>query len=237
MRVITSIVLLAVILSSCAPNEIDGIGGLVTKPVALGEFSNVELSVPAKLIYSQDEEYSIEVVAQENIISVLDFQKTGNRLSIGLTKGFVLGSFKPIRIMITSPDISDLVINGAGEIIAESSIRSALLTLQINGSGKFEISQVDVTKIIGTINGSGNIAVAGGASSEEELSIIGSGNINFSGMQSQQAKVSIGGSGNIRVNASQKLDVTISGSGSVYYKGSPDINTSISGSGKLIKLN
>lgn len=141
---------------------------------------------------------------------------------------------KRVNVYISLPSLSEVSLNGSGGIYSQTDFHGGDLVIQLNGSGKIDITAY-VSHIIASTSGSGNISLKGSVTSLNSI-ISGSGKQNFLGLQTQQTNSKISGSGELEISVQNTLDVSISGSGKVRYAGSPIVNSSISGSGSVTKL-
>ena len=223
---------MAMVVSSC--EKVVGDGPVVTETRNIQDFIGVDLRCSANVYFKQDAQYKVEVSAQQNILNVLQTYKTNNKLVIRFKNDVRVKSHDPITIIVHAPTANSFRISGSGKISTTGLVQSALMDMDISGSGDIEIVELVTGSVDANISGSGNIKVNNGTATDLDLKISGSGDMDFSNLAATSANTTTSGSGNTRVNASQTLNVKISGSGDVYYKGNPVINTSISGSGKVI---
>jgi hypothetical protein len=224
--------LFLLIFVSC--EKVSGDGPVVNQVRSASNFSGIDLRCSAEVYYKQDNNYKVEVNAQQNIQDVLVTEVSDNKLVIRYKDNVRVRSHDQITIVVSSPTVTSLRISGSGNINTSGPVSSSSMNLDISGSGSITVVDLATGFTEANISGSGNIRVLSGSATEEKLRISGSGNIDLGNLAALKANTTTSGSGETYVNASQLLDVTISGSGSVFYKGTPIVNTSISGSGKVI---
>ncbi len=221
--------------SSC--EKVVGDGPVVQQIIPVSGFSKLSVSVQSRVNYSIGPDYRVEVMAQQNIIDILRFEKSGEELTIKLKPGVWIKKNEEIIVNITAPDLKAVNLSGSGNVLVSGPLAGTNLDLKVSGSGNLEVQQATLTdQLIGNVSGSGSITVFTGSTLNENLKISGSGNIQLTGVQASKATTDISGSGNIKVKVSQTLDAHISGSGSVYYLGSPVISSHVSGSGGVRAL-
>jgi hypothetical protein len=237
MKKITSILALLclpILFTSC--QKVAGNGETVTQNRDLPAFTEIGLSLNADAILTNGPEYSVEVLAQENLLPYIETNVNGSQLFIRLRKGVVLGHHDPIRILISAPGITGLSVSGSGNIRGTSEWQGSTLRLEISGSGNISMLSVTGSSLSATISGSGNMDVTGGAVEEETLKISGSGTISLQGLRAGMVHAQISGSGNMYAFVHDYLDGGISGSGDIYYYGDPQVNVHVSGSGTVRKM-
>ncbi|MBI3137926.1 MAG: DUF2807 domain-containing protein [Sphingobacteriales bacterium] len=221
--------------SSC--DKVVGDGPVVQQVIPVTDFSKLSVAIHGRVNYAIGPVYKVEVMAQQNIIDVMQFIKEGDELVIKFQNGVWVRKHEDIVVNITAPLVKSVNLSGSAAVSVTGPVTGNLLDLKVSGSGDLEVQQAAISdKLTGTISGSGSLTVYSGTTVNESLQLSGSGNMNLTGLQSDKASTHISGSGNIRVKVAQTLDAHISGSGSVYYLGSPVITSHVSGSGRVRAL-
>jgi len=198
-----------------------------------GTFDGINLRMQANVFVNIGEEYSITILAAENILELIETKSTGNTLIIDNSRCLRTRN-NDIRVFITMPEVNLLRVAGSGNILVDSYLYGESMAAEVSGSGKIYFSG-EFDQINSSVSGSGVIDMTG-SSRVQSSQISGSGKIDALELESKFVEVRISGSGEACVNAVQKLDAIISGSGKVYYKGNPSVNINISGSGNLYHL-
>jgi hypothetical protein len=252
---ITGIVVIATLLVSCEgiwPNCVDGNGVITTQQRIVGSFERVQSDGDFEVFIYPGDESSLEIEADENLMGFIVTRVYHDELIVETRHGDCLRSSGPVRITVTTPNLTGLELNGSGRIwcdsLATSTFRADLdgsgtiqceyleasaVDLEISGSGTMRMDGI-FEQTQATIEGSGEIIISG-ESVDTDLDIIGSGKITGNNMLTSSCHVNISGSGTISTWVTDLLDVEISGSGTVYYYGEPPVvNTHISGSGQVI---
>lgn len=225
------LLVVTVFISSC--RGIDGEGDTVVKDKSISEkFTGISLSLNGDVYVTQGSEPKIIVHGQQNIIDVLKLEVNDNVLHVGFRKNNV-HNYDKLKFYITTAALQILDVNGSGKIIAEDSISTGTIDINISGSGDIKLKKLAATgKVKANISGSGNIELAG-HTPNTWFTISGSGNIYAFELPCKNSECTISGSGNIETTVTDKLDADISGSGDIRYKGRPVINSKTSGSGKI----
>jgi len=234
MKFIMLALLVPALFTSCM--KIKGKGDVVTETRTVSGYSSVGLSMDATVYLTNGNEYSLEVIAQENLLPYIQTKLENDRLVVMVKHNTVLGSHEPILVRITAPGITDLDVSGSGLIDVQNEWLGTTLETTISRSGKIRSGQVQGDMLKANISGSGDIEAEGGQAGSEELTISGSGNIEVRYVVAADVDANISGSGNIYTQANNLLDASISGSGSIYYLGNPQINAHVSGSGSIMKI-
>jgi hypothetical protein len=221
--------------SSC--EKVVGDGPVVQQVIPVTDFNKISVAIHGRVNYAIGPVYKVEVIAQQNIIDVMRFNKEGDELVIKFQNGVWVRRHEDIVVNITAPLVKAVNVSGSGTVSVTGPVTSSNLDLKVSGSGNLEVQQAILSdKLTGTVSGSGSITVFSGSTINESLQMSGSGSIHLTGVQSDKATTHISGSGNIKLKVAQTLDAHISGSGSVYYLGSPVITSQVSGSGRVRAL-
>lgn len=216
LKIYLVLAVLAVFVSGCSEEGINGKGPVVEENRMVDDFSSLYLQIPAKLYVYNGTEQSVRIRTNQNLLSRIETTVVNGELRIETIPDVWIRNVNVLEVYITSDQVSGFTINGSGLIKIEDCLDVDNASFEVNGSG--DIYACGVTEILSVrINGSGK----------------------FSGfdLQSSVAEVQITGSGDIQTTVSQALEATISGSGNVEYKGSPQITTQITGSGNVRKRN
>lgn len=220
------------LVSSCGfiGNCLEGEGPVIIKELSLNDFNAIELHTPARVYLRQSDQQSVSIKAQQNIIDLLETEVENGSWIIRFER--CPKTDQKIEIYIDVPTLTEIEIDGSGEIISKGIIESDELELTIEGSGSIQL-ELDVKELETEVNGSGDLMLSG-KSKLHDIEINGSGDISAYDLLTDETKVEINGSGDVKVSVDYSLNVEINGSGDVYYKGSvKKIDSEINGSGKL----
>jgi len=201
------------------------------------DFDGVSLGVPAKLIITQGDRYSVELSGDNDDLEEIRTEVRGSTLVIRSHKEwgwFHWESGNNVTIYVTMKDIRSLSVSGSGTIENEGRLHTGNLDLEVSGSGKIDVV-AESQDVSVDISGSGSVRIEG-KGNDGEVDISGSGKLIAEDFQSDSFDIEISGSGRCTVNVTRSIYADISGSGSVYYKGDPDkVRSNVSGSGRVRK--
>jgi len=236
---------LSLLFTSCIEltgTGIKGEGELITKSIAISDFSEIEIETFVEVNYSQAPNTgSLEFTVDDNLWEYYNIYTKDHVLHIKL-KDEYRNKFRmqPTKSVLTvsSEELEEISIAGSANVNFCTEFTSKKLSIGIAGSGKFIANQypVSIENCEIGIAGSGNLQLKGSIQ-KAEIGIAGSGNVSALECAIAQLQVEIAGSGNVEAQVTDKLEVSIAGSGKVQYKGNPStIETDIAGSGKIVKL-
>lgn len=179
--------------SAWSSNAIKGNNEIITEKRAVSGLASLNVSGPLQVEVKVGAAPSMEVVADSNLVGLVQTQTVGGSQKIWIDERF--NSQNPIRVIYTVPQLNEVASSGSGRLTING----------LNGSN-FNISN----------NGSRSVVLEGQVA-RLDINSVGSGRINALGLLSNDAKVRVHGSGSLNlgpVNGNQ-LDVTVHGSGSV----------------------
>lgn len=223
----------ALVFTSC--DKIKGEGPVISQNRITPDFSSLSFSLSGEVNVTQGANFKVEIIAQQNILDVIQTSVVNDELVIKLKNNTVIKSNETIVVNITMPEVKGLKVNGSGNMTT-GNIVAGNIAVSINGSGNIHLASLTADQFQATISGSGGIRAMGGNIGSTVLKISGSGDIDLIDVQADSAHTTTSGSGSIRIRVAQTLHVIISGSGSVFYKGTPVVTTNISGSGNIVHL-
>ncbi len=223
-------------LSSCITIKVDsvrGSGNVTTKSFEVGDFERLNFSGIGRIELAQGNTSSLEVEAEENIIEALKIETTGNRLHIGIKRGYInIIPTKDIIFRLTVVDLDEIDLTGAGAVVCDG-FETDGLTIDSSGLGSVDMDIVAEDLEV-SISGAGKVSMTGRVDTQK-ISISGVGGYTSRDLASRVCEIDISGAGKAEVNVTETLDITMSGVGSVEYVGNPSISQSISGVGGTIK--
>lgn len=229
--------IVALSLGSCKKGGVfcySGNGTETTETRIVNDFSKIDLGLPAELIYTQADNYSVQIEASENLLEFIKTDVKLNTLRIDFKNNKCYKEKNPIKIYVSSPTIKGFSISGSGTVTSKNKLTSNDLDLNISGSGDMFLDSLDIQNLDVKISGSGELDANGINTIEsEKISISGSGKMNLFNLPALSSDVSVSGSGNCDVNVTNTLTVDISGSGNLRYKGTPTVKSNVSGSGSI----
>lgn len=213
--VISPILLVFILISSCSKDTINGSGDLVSESRNISNFTKVKIDGVFEVMITQGDVPSVEIIANENIINMVKTVVGGNELKLYLDDDY---NYQNIELYanIIVPSIKSIKNSGSGNI----------LILNVDNDDDFNVNN----------SGSGDISIEG-TTQNLILKNEGSGEFNGFLFTTNDCSIRVIGSGDCKVNCANNLNTNIKGSGSIYYVGLPTIKADISGSGEIINAN
>jgi hypothetical protein len=186
-----------------------GIFKTETRPVE--RFTAISLSGFASLEVEQTGQESLEVTADDNLLSLFTSEVRDGMLMLGVTDVKIRWKGKGPRFKVTVSELKKLKVSGAASVNG-TKLDSDSLMISLSGAAD------------------GNIA---GRSNNLTITVSGAGSLNAVDLQAKRATVIVSGAGDVTVNASDELDVRVSGAGDIWYVGAPKLQSRVSGAGSI----
>ena len=220
---------------SCKKDVI-GEGPVTTRTRTVENFSGIDLHMNGNVYYKKEATGKIEISAKKSIHDILETTVINGKLVIRYKDGKTYDADETIRITVSGPNVSSLVVNTSGSIFCLNNIETVSLLLRSYGSGNISLQNIITTSIDAESTVSGQITATGGITLTEKIKTNASGSIDLSAVASKTSIVHTIGSGSIKIKVSDNLNARIDGSGSVYFSGYPLITSQVSGSGRLVRF-
>ncbi len=235
-----TLLLISALITSCEKdlNRIEGEGIVSTKSIAVSGITGIELATACNVVISQGTTQEVKATGHLNIIDRLKTSVNENTWKIDLEKGTYTNY--ELTIYITLPNIENVNLSGAGDIIINDFKNQGNLSLDISGAGNIDLYSFESSGNLSlNISGYGNVTGKGEESNfkKSDIKFRGAGDYFGSLIQTDECFINIPGTGSCYVSVTDILDITIKGSGSVYYKGNPTIKQDINAAGKIIDNN
>ncbi len=155
---------------------------------------------------------SLLVEADSNLLPYIRTEARGNTLLI--TSDRHLRSKTPVRVVYTTPRLTEVQAGGAGKVVVVD-LAGAPLDVRKSGSGQIRL-EGRVDSLSARVSGSGTLDAGALHSASADLSVSGSGRMNVGDVQGDYARVQVSGSGVLQAAGRvRSLNARVSGSGSV----------------------
>ena len=196
--------------------RVRGSGNLVTIEKDLKDFDQIEISHSFQVTIKYAKDYSVAVQVDDNLKDYVIIEKHGQRLKIGLEKGFSCSN-PHLAAAITLPDIRQLSLSGASTSKISGFKFDHSMELELSGAsridGSLETGDMDLD-----LSGASSIELKG-KGRNLEVHASGASTLKMGEFPVRDARLSLSGASNCLVNIAGELDVHASGSSNVKYCG------------------
>ncbi|PZO36161.1 MAG: DUF2807 domain-containing protein [Pseudanabaena frigida] len=176
-------------------------------------FSSISFKSVGKLKIQQTDKESLKIIAEDNILPILEGHVSGQTLYISNLNKLSINPTQPIEFIVEVKSLEHLDINGVGSI---------------------EVKDIQGKSLSVLLDGLGSVAIAGNVD-VLDITLSGVGSFNGEELKAKQVTVRNKSMGSVVVNASETLDASVSGLGSIEYIGSPQVKESVKGMGSIRK--
>ncbi|MCD4784248.1 MAG: DUF2807 domain-containing protein [Candidatus Eremiobacteraeota bacterium] len=230
---------------------IKGSGNMAEEIREVPDFTKIEVKGGLDVEVKCGEKTKIIIEADDNLISHIQTNVEGDKLTVKSSGSF--SGTKGIKIIISARNIDELKATGASKIKMEGLRNESLnvdangaskvklegetedLKIKASGASKIKLDDIKTEKIYVEITGASSLNATGAS---EDLNIKGAGasSIDMEELKAQNVMLDISGASNATINVEGTLRVKATGASSIKYSGSPqDVQSNLSGASKLEK--
>lgn len=194
--------------------------------------TEISVELACKLTLIQGNGSTITITGDNDVLEDVRVKQMGSKLRI-LNENHHQNK-KDVEITITLPELNELSITGAVDLVTPNQFKATDLTIEVSGVANFDLLlksdqlKIDASGVIG-----GTIK---GVTKNLNIDISGVGKLDATGLESNNCKADVSGVAKISLNVSEDLEASVSGMGKINYKGNPHINANSSGIGRISKL-
>lgn len=191
----------------------------VERKLLVASFENIVVVGDIDVAVVTGKAVSAKASGDKRVLDSLKLERTGTTLTVRVLDLYNDDKKKPVteplRIMLTTQIIQNVVLSGNG-MVSVSSIRQPNdAKILLAGNGKVTVGNVTADKLTVNIDGNGQVDIGGGVVRDGRVTIIGSG--RFEGAKLQQRKLRLEHNGNASSSATvaEGTDITNRGSGNI----------------------
>ncbi len=230
-------VILAIGSTSCIvggwDKGISGNGNVEEETRDISGFTGVLVSSGIDVILSEGDNFEVRVVADENLMEVIETSLNGKMLEVG-TDRVNIRNAKSKKVYVTLPKLTDLKISSAGDCEGQNLFHCDHLELGISSAGDLSL-EVEASRIDLGISSSGDARLAGKAD-VFNASLSSAGDLHAFDLVAGQVKVDVSSAGDARVYATDEISMSASSAGNIHYRGDARvIKSSKSSAGDIVK--
>lgn len=187
--------------ASAQTKKIEAAGSYKSKTVEVGAFRKITVNGNIRVNYTpNDAKASIKFVAPQNIVDLVEIKVKDANLTIGYKDGYsVEMKNDSVVVDMSAPIVSEMALNGSGDIRMKGKVKTSNFTSALNGSGDMVFGDIDVEVLSVTLNGSGDVNIGNVKSSNCDMSLNGSGDVNAKSVAVAAFNLSLNGSGDMNV--------------------------------------
>ncbi len=218
---------------ACKENCLEGSGTEKTDKRQVAAFSQLEITGSFNVTLVQDSSSAVTITADDNIVSVIKTDVSGDKLKISSDKKN-LCSTKEIAITIGVRNLRSINASGAVELGSNGHLNLGDLDMNLSGATKINLD-VTAANIETEASGVNDIILKGQARSHN-VEFSGSGNLKAFDLVTGNYSIESAGQSDCEINVLNELNIHTTGASDIKYKGTPTkINKSKTGALTLTK--
>ncbi len=222
-----------ILFSSCifSPTT-TGNGNVVAEERTIEPFHEITASRGINLYVTQGENTSLRIVADDNLLKIIETEVIGGELIIRSTEN--VKNAKSYKVYVSTPEI-DLISAKAGcNVYSETELVSSDFNISASAGSNIRLS-VQAENIEASASSGSNISIDGLTSEFIGRASSGS-NLKAEDLKTKNAEVHVSSGANIWVSTSHALNARASSGGNIFYRGNPTETNFSKSSGGNIKL-
>lgn len=193
-----------------------------------GDFDEISVSEGLEVYITQNDDFNIEVQADENIIDLIATDIENGKLRIHAESNIGRATKK---VFVSLPQVSNLSASSGAQMKTENSLVAE--DLQIDGSSGAQINLALDSKNVSIDASSGSNINIAGDTEHADIDVSSGGNINASDFQSQTCNAGASSGGNVKIMVAKSLVADASSGGNISYSGEPNVSQKKSVSGSV----
>ncbi|MBS4013921.1 MAG: DUF2807 domain-containing protein [Bacteroidetes bacterium] len=202
-----------------------GKGNLIEKTIDVNDFTNLNIAGNYKIYYTQDDSYAVKIIAEENIINLINVFVEEETLKTSSDSMIVSSN---ISIYVTAPNISNLILTAGSSFIA-GFIATDEIKVTANGGVNLDINGT-FSEFNLFLNAGADAIIKGNSKRLSVLANAGS-SLQAKEFEVLEAELTASSGSTLEVNAINTLSVESSSGSSVIYYGNPELKNIITSSG------
>ncbi len=192
--------------------------GLVTRSEAINDFSELDVSGCAKIVFKQGPADSVRIMADKELVDLVKVEQDGGVLSIsrknGGSKFSLFGNESKVYIELSSPNLERLNLSGANDFSIKDSLLTDNFDVEISGAVDLKVDKLVASDAVTlSVSGAGNVDFDDLTAKSFALGMSGAGELDAKIHEAQTVKVRISGAGEADLDLDSCGDVYVSTSG------------------------
>ena len=233
------IAIISLLIPSCIlgglASGVYGNGEVVEEVRELDGFTGIIVSSGIDVYLTQDDVFSVKVVADENLMEIIKTEVNGRMLNVGVDKRRIRRA-ESKKVYVSLPELDKLRISSAGDCEGETSFSCTELDIEISSAGDLKLD-VEADEIHVNISSSGDARLSGSVN-ELRATLSSAGDLNAYDLKAKRVDVNVSSAGDAKVYASEELNMVSSSAGNIHYKGKARIlQSNKSSAGDIVDKN
>jgi len=201
--------------------EVVGSGNVTSRDIAVGSFSQLNVSGVFNLVLAQGAKEAVKVEADDNLQELIEVNSSGAELTLSMKKNVNIKSSKKMNVYITFKQLKGLDLKTVGNVTTTGTLNFDDLQMDNKSVGNVDL-KLSARSLNLENKSVGNLELEGKADNAviRNKSV---GNFMAAGFVVQTMEIDNTGIGNADVNAEKSLKIKSSGLGKVRNKGAGSV--------------
>ncbi|RLD32082.1 MAG: hypothetical protein DRI72_07760 [Bacteroidetes bacterium] len=196
--------------------QVVGSGEIVKQRIQPGTFSKISVSGAQEAVLMNDEEYSVTIETQANLLDHIDVVIENGVLAFRTKK---IKRYDVMKFYITAPDITSIFASGATEVSSPEVLGGNDLGIVASGASEVDL-KLNYKTITLKASGASEVRLQGSAQ-KFVVETSGASEVVAKALKADTAVVNASGASECFVNADTKLTYQLSGASEVSYVKAP----------------
>ncbi len=194
-----------------------GNGNIVKEIRSVKSFNSIEAASAFNITVIKGDVQELLIETDDNLLEQIISKVEGDELILS-TKGNINRPTK-MNVTITIPELKEIDLSGACELISESRFENSKMELELSGASHADI-KVKCEEIDIDMSGASKLNISGYASTQK-IEASGACKIYSYDLESNKVDINCSGASTVKIFVKEAIHGDISGASNVYYKGNP----------------
>lgn len=216
-------------MAACHGTQVKSSGHVVTIEKDFEGFKEVEVSnaFEVSIAFSEQDE-SVTVHVDDNLVPYLDMALRGDKLMIGLEDNLSIQGNAVMEVEIVTSDLQALQGSGASKIHLLNELKTSSFSLDLSGACNFD-GGIKVEALDIELSGASNVSITGVAKNVT-IESSGASTVKGSRLFADQLIADLSGACTVDLDVSQEISMSGSGASTLNYSGNARVvNQDVSG--------
>ena len=187
------------------------------------DFDEISASSKFDIVLTRGREYDVQLYGRDRELDKVRLMQYGDRLELDTRdwKWFNFRRWRPIKVEIVMPSLSEIQLSGASTLEA-SDFSGDRLKVELSGATDADLD-VDYDEIVIDLTGSSDLVISG-VTNDLNVDIAGTTSLTALSLEARNGDVETSGVSSAKVFVTDDLVVRAHGASDVRYKGSPRLD-------------
>jgi hypothetical protein len=193
---------------------------IVKETRSVEAFTGIDVGGAFNVYFTQQENMSLVVEADENLLEKISTNVNGETLYI---KSNNIKNATSLNIYLSAPGLNELIASGAANVKNENTLNGESLNIRVSGAASVELD-IKINDLTTDASGAGYLKLSGSAA-YHDVDASGAAEVKAGNLETIKTTANASGAADLTIRASEEAISETSGAGSVSILGNPEITT------------